>query len=410
MPAVAVRLSVENWRLNQEWIMSLKNTLRALALCLPLLMTHTLVASDGLPSVDVIRVPNGGSHPQVKTDSQGRVHLIYFSGDPRHGDIFYIRSADGGTSFSRPLRVNSQPRSAMIIGTVRGPYLAIGKGDSVHVAWMGSDTAEPKMMNKGPMLYTRLDGMETEFEPQRNVIQSHPGLDGGGSVAADHDGNVYVAWHAPDDGGDAEADRQVWITHSGDNGKSFDAEIAAIPRKTGCCGCCNLAIAAGDNGRVLIAFRSATEMVHRDMHLLVSKDHGKTFEIKAVDPWQVGFCVMSTAAFATANDSDIAVWETREQIRIDRFDPKTGNAAEPISIPGAANDRKHPAVAVNDRRDFIVAWSEGTGWNKGGSIAWQVFDKEGHAKPGQSGHANDLPVWGVPAVFATRGSTFKVVY
>ena len=34
-----------------------------------------------------------------------------------------------------------------------------------------------------------------QFEPQRNLMQETFALDGGGSVAADAEGNVYVAWH-----------------------------------------------------------------------------------------------------------------------------------------------------------------------------------------------------------------------
>ena len=55
-----------------------------------------------------------------------------------------------------------------------------------------------------PMLYTRMNVAGNGFEPERNVIRTRYGLDGGGSVAADVDGNVWVAWHAPEKGGGAE--------------------------------------------------------------------------------------------------------------------------------------------------------------------------------------------------------------
>jgi hypothetical protein len=291
------------------------------------------------PKVQRAAVPDDGIHPQVQTDSRGRVHLIYFKGEPRHGDIFYVRSDDGGVNFTSPLRVNSHPDSAVIIGTIRGPHLALGKGDRPHVAWMGSDRAEPKVGKSVPMLYTRLNDAGDAFEPQRNVIQNHPGLDGGGSVAADRDGNVYVAWHAPEHAGggaeggghghgkdkpqashgaehkgharpaghgENEEDRQVWVARSRDDGKTFAPEVAAIPKKTGVCGCCGLNIVAAEEGRVFVTFRSATATINRDIHVLVSKDHGKTFEIAAVDPWKVGKCVMSTAAFARRGDDVLA--------------------------------------------------------------------------------------------------------
>jgi hypothetical protein len=382
-------------------------------LVLLLALSPLSTARAAAPMVQAIRAPDGGVHPQVQTDSRGRVHLIYFKGDPKRGDIFYVRSYDGGEHFTPPICVNSQTQSAIIIGTIRGPHIAIGKGDRPHVAWMGSDKAEPKAAgNQTPMLYARLNDAGDAFEPQRNVIVNHPGLDGGGSVAADHLGNVYVAWHAPDHG-DAEADRQVWITRSRDDGKTFEPEIAAIPEKTGVCGCCGLNIIARDDGRVVIVFRSATEMVHRDIHVLNSKDFGQTFAIAAVDPWNVGKCVMSTAALALRVDEVLAAWETKEQVQLARFGETPSASPKPrgpAEMPGRAKDRKHPSIAVNANGDYVVAWSEGTGWNKGGAVVWQTFNAAGQPIKGEAGRADGLQAWSVPSVFATPDGHFKIVY
>ena len=361
-------------------------------------------------TVEAIRVPDRGVHPQAQTDGKGRVHLIYFKGEAMHGDVFYVRSHDGLKTFSEPVRVNSQPGSVVITGTVRGPHLAVGKGERVHVAWMGSGDARPKALGKHtPMLYARMNDAGDGFEPQRNVISKRPGLDGGGSVAADREGNVYVAWHAPAHGHD-EADRQVWVAHSRDDGRTFAAETAAIPKRTGACGCCGMRIVAAGGGRVYIAFRSAAEMVHRDIHLLASDDYGKTFDIAVADPWEVGTCVMSTAAFAESGGKLWAAWETKEQIRLAVLDAKAGKAQEPLSMPGAAGGRKHPAVAVNATGEYVVAWAEGTGWNKGGLVAWQAFGPDGRPVAGASGRAEGVPVWGVPAVVPLRDGGFKVIY
>src|SRR5205807_2118971 len=81
--------------------------------------------------VTVQRVRNGGIQPQVAVDSKGVIHLITYSGDAGGGDIFYIRSVDGGTTFSEPLQVNHQPGSAIAIGSIRGAHLAVGKNGRV---------------------------------------------------------------------------------------------------------------------------------------------------------------------------------------------------------------------------------------------------------------------------------------
>jgi len=49
---------------------------------------------------------------------------------------------------------------------------------------------------ENPLLYTRLNDGGTAFYPERNVITYAYDLDGGSSVAADSQGNVYVTWHA----------------------------------------------------------------------------------------------------------------------------------------------------------------------------------------------------------------------
>src|SRR5215471_8698178 len=124
-------------------------------------------------NVRFCRVPASGIQPQAAIDSQGTLHIVYYTGDPYHGDLFYARSEDGGTSFPPPLPVN-QGSSAIAAGTIRGAQLALGKGGRVHVAWNGSNNNGPINPDSGkpgaPLLYTRLNDSGTAFEPQRNLM------------------------------------------------------------------------------------------------------------------------------------------------------------------------------------------------------------------------------------------------
>jgi len=103
--------------------------------------------------VTLMRTPNDGIQPQVAVDQKGVLHLIYFKGDPGAGDIYYVRNAPGMAEFSKPIRVNTIPGSAVAVGSVRGAQIAIGKGGRVRVAWLGSGTAQPRGPNNAtPML------------------------------------------------------------------------------------------------------------------------------------------------------------------------------------------------------------------------------------------------------------------
>src|SRR6266481_5583395 len=115
-------------------------------------------AGPGPARVNVIKVPQGGIQPQAAVDDKGVVHLLYFKGDPAGGDLFYIQRGSGKITFSEPLRVNSQPGSAVAIGTIRGGQIAVGKGGRIHVAWNGSRKAKLTNAAGGqPMLYARLN-------------------------------------------------------------------------------------------------------------------------------------------------------------------------------------------------------------------------------------------------------------
>ncbi len=164
-------------------------------LALPGFQQANPISAEG-SKVNLLRTPNNGIQPQAVTDERGTLHLIYFADDPSAGDIFYLRREAGKDNFSDPIRVNSQLGSAIAVDTIRGAHIAIGKNGRVHVAWNGSNKAEPHGPHtSSPMLYTRRNDTGDSFEPQRNIMQQSHELDGGGSIAADDVGNVYVAWH-----------------------------------------------------------------------------------------------------------------------------------------------------------------------------------------------------------------------
>ena len=133
-----------------------------------LLVAAALMLHRSLPSaaesatVTLVRVPNGGIQPEAVIDASRTLHLLYFAGAPAAGDLFYVTSRDFGHTFSTPIRVNSQPGSAIATGTIRGGHLAIGRSGRVYVTWNGSDAAQPRGVSNpadgrptSPFLYTR---------------------------------------------------------------------------------------------------------------------------------------------------------------------------------------------------------------------------------------------------------------
>ena len=370
-----------------------------LLVCLPVL------AAPG--QVTLMKTPEEGIQPQAAVDSKGVVHLLYFKGDPGAGDLFYTRLAPGERAPRPAIRVNSQPGSAIATGTIRGGQIALGMGDSVHVAWNGSEKAAPKGPGGNPMLYTHLNEAGTAFEPQRNLITWAGGLDGGGTLAADPQGHVYVAWHANPQK-DGEANRCVYMARSTDNGKRFEKEIRINPQPTGVCGCCSLRAFADSGGDVYVFYRAATKSVDRDMILLRSRNRGASFESQLVDTWNLNACPMSSSSMVQKGKAVLAAWETREQVFYGLVGAAKETPIAPARMQGSSGTRKHPVLAVNGKGETLFAWTEGTGWNRGGSLAWQVTNAEGQVIT--QGRSPGVPVWGLLSAFTRPDGSFVLVY
>src|SRR5215831_10349266 len=113
------------------------------------------LASAPVRRVVVVHTPFQGIQPQAAVDRTGALHLIYFTGDPSRGDLYYVRRQQGQSTFSTPLRVNSEPASVLATGSIRGGQLAVGRDGMIHVAWHSTPPVKDGLMQPAPMRYAR---------------------------------------------------------------------------------------------------------------------------------------------------------------------------------------------------------------------------------------------------------------
>ena len=238
--------------------------------------------------VSLLRTPFGGIQPQAVTGKDGTVHLVYFKGSPAAGDLYYTTARSGSATFEAPVRVNSQSGSAVAAGTIRGGQLALGRGDRAHVVWNGSGQALPRASAGGsPLLYSRMIDANRAFESQRNLMGATLELDGGGTVAADRKGGVFVLWHAGQPGTSGEENRRLFIARSTDDGQTFVPEAIADRDRAGACPCCGTRAFVDSKGALFALYRGVSQKADRDMILLRSADRGVGFRSQAIHPWKV---------------------------------------------------------------------------------------------------------------------------
>jgi hypothetical protein len=220
---------------------------------------------------------------------------------------------------------------------------------------------------------------------------------------------VYVFWHAPIPGRRGEEFRRVWTTRSEDDGESFAPERIAWDQPIGACGCCSLDSCADRAGTVYVLFRSAQAIVHRDIYLLESTDHGTTFHGSNISKWNVGYCVMSSEAFVAGPSVTYAAWESEKRVHWGWINSQTVTSTD-SAVSSDAADQKYPALAVDGSGLILASWTEGMGWKRGGSVHWQLFDSQGRKVAEQSGSANGVPMWSLVAAYARKDGTFVVLF
>ena len=355
--------------------------------------------------VEIVATPNGGIQPQAIVDSAGTIHLLYFKGEPRGGDLFYVRRKAGDAAFSAPLRVNSDAGTAIAAGSVRGGQIALGRNGWIHVGWNGSSAIERDGVKQTPMWYARLAPGGSAFETQRAPGTQTKHLDGGGSIAADRNGGVHLVWHAAgvEDG---EPHRRIYVATSVDDGARFAPE-KAFTIEGGACGCCGLDTLVDGKARLQILYRGAGAMKHRDAMWMTIGAQGASAPLR-LQAWELPACPMTTFAMAASSDGILAAWETQQQIYSALLDPERRSVSAVTPMSGTAI-RKHPSIAVSAAGDQLIAWTEGTAWARGGTVGWALRNARGE-QSASAANAAIVPVWGLVSAIARPDGTFAIFH
>ena len=339
--------------------------------------TNILFAAG--PKVAFEKTPHGGIQPQAIIDARGTLHLLYYKGKPREGDLYYVSRTKGERSFSAPLKVNNIAGSACCIGSIFRARMAIDRDGFVHVLWNGSfgfvkKQWEKKGKQRTPeeftyLFYARLADDRKSFRQQVNLNRNTYGLDGNGSITVDRNGVIRVFWHAKIKG---RPDRMAFMVQSTNRGKSFSMEKTITRSPLGVCECCTLEAFSSSSGKTFVAYRTA-EKTGRDTVIFSAEKHDNAFKEIHRHSWKTFTCPASTFAFAEDAQRIYAAWETKGHI----YTKDLLSSAESIKVSSSKNNCKYPSIAINSKGDRLTTWSTNTGWGKGGYIQYKLTNRDG---------------------------------
>lgn len=214
-----------------------------------------------------------GDQPTIKTSADGKVYIGWTApvetAEGAGNDLYLSVSRDRGATFDAPVKVNDDPAAAD-----RGMHsLEIDKTGRIFFAWL-----DERYLKTGAPVPP----------PESNA----------GGMKHEH----------------GEANREVYLAVSTDDGKSFSANkrIAA-----NACPCCKTSLASAPDGRLYLAWRQVLDGDFRHIAVSSTIDGGNTFappSIVSDDRWQIAACPVSGAGLAVdAKNTLSVVWFTAGQ-------------------------------------------------------------------------------------------------
>lgn len=372
----------------------------ALILSLVLVSLSFSAASD----VIQVRLPQGALQPRVATAADGSARVVFLEGNPQACEV-KLASLSSSGALSTPTTLNSPATQAVGGGTVRGPSLALGSAHVSHVLWHGKNGSASG--GKGSALYYARAGADGETSTPIDMMGTTTVLDGGASITANPQGEVWIVWHALAPGREGEVGRRVFVRYSADNGATFSEPWPIKGEDMGVCACCGLTTATDDTGALYVLYRTAEQTRQRGARLLrlPPKATGETPPtLLTKDQWNLKACPMTTAAWLPAVQGANAFWVTEFKLHL------FGKQVESIdlsSITGKAM-QNHPRLARNVAGETLLLWTEGSMWGKGGELVSQGFSPNG--KPLGTFLRQPLPTWSYGACAALPDGRFVILF
>jgi len=315
-----------------------------------------------------------------------------------NGDVFVAVSADSGTTFRPPVRVNSIAGDARVSGEI-APRVALmmpagATQPLITVTWNAKDgTAQIRTARSR-------DGGRTFAEEMNLQTKGAIGDRGWQASALDSRGRLHTIWldhraMAADKGSSGHEHDGVAMAQK--SGLYYAADgVAERELFKGVCYCCKTALATGPHGELYAAWRHVFAGNMRDMAFTMSRDSGKTFSpLLRVnqDRWSIAGCPDDGPAMAVDAKGIVhLVWPTvkNEQGVILYATSKDGRTfSTPVQVPTLGGPKaSHPQIAVDGSDRVFVGWDEAVNGVRRAAIAMMNASR----KPELLGDASSYPV------------------
>ncbi|MBI3725911.1 exo-alpha-sialidase [bacterium] len=206
--------------------------------------------------------PRGMKEPQVAVSPAGAVFVV-----AGNESSLQVASSQDGKAFSQGVEV---ARAKVALGCRRGPRIAATE-KSVVVTAVSTDKDAGQ---DGDLLSWRSDDQGKTWKgPVKVNTKRMSAREGLQALAAGPKDELVSVWLDDRNGG-----KEVMGARSTDGGATWidEASVYKAPGTEGICPCCHPSVSWNAKGEVTAMFRNGVDRA-RDMWLVTSKDHGKTW-------------------------------------------------------------------------------------------------------------------------------------
>jgi len=230
-------------------------------------------------------------------------------------DVMLARFDTDGAAVGEPVRVN---QTAGVATAWRGDPPSVAITDrAVYVLWTARVESQGK---SGTDLYFSVSQDQGKsFGPAVKVNDDKaPGAHGMHSLAVTGDGRIYVAWldernvQAPKPSTQAgghhmESNRELFVSDSTDNGKTFSANRKVAENA---CPCCKTALTVSPDGTLYASWRQVLPGDFRHIAVASSSDNAAHFSAPVIvsdDKWVLHGCPVSGPSLSVAANGTLRV-------------------------------------------------------------------------------------------------------
>lgn len=317
-------------------------------------------AADTTERVMVVKVPGAANVMKAERGVDGTIHLLFDErGEPR-----YVKSTDGGATFSAPIPVVDEAARKAGLEFLTWD-LAVSQDGRVHVA-MGTNAWKLKLPQEAwGLYYATLAPGARAFSPVRNL--NHKPSEGY-SLAAGGSGAVTASFLSG----------KVYTMTSADGGGMF-SDYGELNPLIDPCKCCTTSTTYGPDGRLALIYREESNN-ERDIYLVLTDRNGQQTRTRISEtPWKLEACPMTYFTIRGTPAGYIAAWPTKGQIYFARLD-KDGAVLPPGEIPTPGRNGMRTGIVALGAKDGVSL----VAWKNQDVLGWQLYDAAGQplGKPG----------------------------